>query len=740
MLSFKGNIDFALSKLKSYQQAGLEKFAPSQPLANVSGASVGSVKYAQSQVIYTQPMFYSPLHTPQNWQIPSKRQECYQWARYFTENEPKVGAAISFYSDFSMNGFETACKDSKIKRFIDNWNKKVNLDRWNKCISREYYMLGDVWPMAEIQCPKCRGMMINTDGEKCDHDKAIFRRIVVLNPDWIELQKSQFSDDPIITLLPDEELKRVVFYRQPIEIYERIPKYVQALIMAQKPIPLSNECVSHIAHMPSPYGPGYGVSLIRRLFKMLTYKDKLMTAQWIVAERLILPIRLVKVGDAQRPASQADISDIQQQLAMVSSDPNLTLVTHHAVNYDWIGASGKVLQLSNEYEFINKEILQGLMLNDALLSGEMGAYNAAAIGAETIIQRIESWRRDLARYIEDRLYKPMCAWQGFVDEAATKEFGEELGETIYTIPKITWNDLNIRDETPQRQLWMQMHDKQIMSSQTLCEKVGLDYDQEVERVRMEVAAQMFGQQQQMGGAGAAGGGGMDLGLGGGGMGGGGAPGMDMGAGTPPPMGGEMGGAGAPPMGGDLGAGAPPAGGAAPAGAAAGAGGSSGKILTKSRAKDSMKKSEKVMDEEQAMPSGTRLTSIEQVMYRLLLNMNIPFKRFAQYPLGPYKADFAIPAIQLAIECDGDQWHSNPEDLARDKKRDMELAGAGWTVVRFGETELEEKQDAVSQTLAQEIHKSWKRALSKQQQMSKAAEAQMENLLKSYGAGNGQTNP
>jgi hypothetical protein len=49
--------------------------------------------------------------------------------------------------------FETQCKDSKIKRFIDNWNKKVNLDKWNKFISRENYMLGDVFPMAEILPP-----------------------------------------------------------------------------------------------------------------------------------------------------------------------------------------------------------------------------------------------------------------------------------------------------------------------------------------------------------------------------------------------------------------------------------------------------------------------------------------------------------------------------------------------------------------------------------------------------------
>jgi len=36
-------------------------------------------KFAASNTVYTQPHFYSPLHTPQNWQIPSRREEIYQW-------------------------------------------------------------------------------------------------------------------------------------------------------------------------------------------------------------------------------------------------------------------------------------------------------------------------------------------------------------------------------------------------------------------------------------------------------------------------------------------------------------------------------------------------------------------------------------------------------------------------------------------------------------------------------------
>jgi hypothetical protein len=38
---------------------------------------------AGANVAWTQPMFFSPLHTPQNWQIASRRREIMQWARFY---------------------------------------------------------------------------------------------------------------------------------------------------------------------------------------------------------------------------------------------------------------------------------------------------------------------------------------------------------------------------------------------------------------------------------------------------------------------------------------------------------------------------------------------------------------------------------------------------------------------------------------------------------------------------------
>lgn len=670
-------------------------------IKTAAGSSTDMMGYG-GNTLFTQPMFFSPLHTPQNWQIPSKRKEVSQWCRYYFENEPKVAAAINFYAMFPMNGFENECPDPKIKMYFDNTAKRLNLDHWTQMISHEHFLIGDVFPFTEFECSICGGSGVdpNNPGVRCRHPKGTIKRILVLNPDWIDVQWNILADEPVITLTPDDELRRIVLQKTPRQIYDKLPINVRNLVATGQPIPLSNRAVKHLKHNASPYQT-YGTSLIRRLFKTLAYKDKLMTAQWIVAERMILPIRVVKVGNDERPAGPQDIADMQAQLGAVANDPNLTLVTHHAFEYDWYGASGKTIQISNELEYVSQEVLDGVMLNQALLNGEMGSYSGLAIGVETMIQRMDNWRLQLKRWIEECIYKPIAQMQGFVDEEASAE----LGETVYLYPKIRWNDLNLRDKNQEIQNFMQLHEKQIISAETLCEKVNVDYDQEVERIRFEQAT------MSMMAPGADGGmGGM-----GGGFGGGGAPlGGDMGGGGMPPLDGapDMGMAGdmgAPDMGApDLGGmdmGAPPTAASVPA---------EQKIMKPEKRRKLERQSN---DEKEGVQENKiiQFTSIEKKMYKGLMQSKIPYRKFAQFEAGPYKLDFAFPDLKIAVECDGEAFHSSPSQLERDQERDSKLAQAGWTVLRFKDKEIDDRFGAVINKIVDTINK---KAQMYREQMSK----------------------
>jgi len=1007
---------------------------------------------SDSRITMTQPMFSSPLHTPQNWQTPSKRREIYQQCRHFYRTEPKIGAGIDFYSQFSMNNFKLECKSKKTLKIFEKIAKDLRINHWSKLISHEYFMLGDVFVFTEIECPACNGTGMDKEGKVCNHPDGTIKRIIVLNPDWIEVKQSVLAGDPVIVLVPDEELKTIVSKRDPKEIYDRLPKKLIELVTSGKPIQLSNRCVSHLKHNECPYAD-YGVSLIQRLLTMLAYKTKLITANWIVAERLILPIRVVKIGDKDRPATAEDIADVGNQLSMVANDPNQTLVTHHAFEYEWYGAcfpedenievftengwkkhqdiqeneklgtinsltgklelqnyiekfeydydsdiygglynfkskrmnipvtpnhrmftrkslkhnyeiiqsqdvkghykmlsqiewdgfipenlpymnidklkhlaleeflefsgyylseghlqiernkglsegkqvravgitqkkyskcyskidkivstvypsysihsdtrgpididtfvvnsadiarfmdkefghgsgeksipkwilelpkkylqimfdsmmlgdgnvikmncgskykystkskkladnvfdivmklgfspkislengnqlkqrgacyrifwtdsksvneqqigrierlpykgkvwcysvpnkllvvrfygrmfvignSGKIHNITAELEFVGKEILDGLMLNQSLLNGEMTSYSSAQVGVETLIRRLEGWRSSLAEWIESRIFLPIAMMRGFVDE----EESAELGETVYLYPKIKWNDLNLRDNSSQLQMLMQLQDKNLISIQTLLSEFDLNYDHEVEKMREE---QMM-MSSLPGAAAGGGGGGMGGGppmppMGGGGGGGGGPPGMDLGGGPGgPPPGGDM---GAPP-GGDMGAGAAPPAGGPPGTATAGSIPSNFKIT---------KRGKGAKEPEAAPvppPTFIKLTKLEQQMHKIIQSAKIPLQLYGQYQVKvagqdqPYLMDFAFPTLGIAIEADGAAWHENVESKTRDNERDKALANYGWRVLRFKEKAIEQNPGEVAKMILAHVKDAEKR--------------------------------
>jgi len=107
------------------------------------------------------------------------------------------------------------------------------------------------------------------------------------------------------------------------------------------------------------------------------------------------------------------------------------------------------------------------------------------------------------------------------------------------------------------------------------------------------------------------------------------------------------------------------------------------------------------------PQAQMFTSIEKKLYGLLLSLNMPFPLYAQYSAGPtgdYQLDAAIPSLNIGVEADGEIWHNNPEKIARDKRRDVELAANGWVILRFTDKELNDHAQDVMNVIMQAIRK------------------------------------
>jgi hypothetical protein len=59
-----------------------------------------------------------------------------------------------------------------------------------------------------------------------------------------------------------------------------------------------------------------------------------------------------------------------------------------------------------------------------------------------------------------------------------------------------------------------------------------------------------------------------------------------------------------------------------------------------------------------------------------------------------RLDRAWPEVRLAVELDGAQFHTSPEDRRRDLARDAALAAAGWVVLRFTYADVLRDPDGV----------------------------------------------
>lgn len=693
----------------------------------VTAAAGGFGQFTSSQIAVTSPQFYSPMHTPSNWQIPSKRREVYLWNRFFSSNEPKVIASLRFYSQFPFSGFKHVMDDPIRLEHFDKLRKRLRLDHWLPLIAYEYFAMGDVFPFVSFACPDCNGTGVLRNGKACRHRGGTIGKVSILNPDWVDVRMNPIDpDNPAIMLVPDDSLKQIVWSKKPPEIYNSIPDHFRKMILENRPIPLSKKSVTHLKHDEIPYQP-YGRSIIQPLFFTLAYQDKLKQAQWIVAERHILPIKVVKVGNDQRPAGPADIADVQNQLAVTANDPNLTLVTHHAFSYEFVGAQGKVLQLTKEYDLIDKNIIQGLGVNEALLSGQGPSYSQAAIGIEATIRRLSIVRGLMAEWICEKIYRYEAEMQGFYTEDLN-------GNNILHYPEIKWDDLNLRDETQKNQMYMQLWDKGMVSTQFILEKMGIDYDIETERVRME---QQYQQQlgiAPQGGPGGLPGGkkppGMGGGFGGGGPKGPGAPGDEMkgnlpgGQSGPGLPGDEL----APSMSGGEGAGAPP-----PMASSVGrvveaqfreenVGNAKqyapqvrrpGKFKLQDM-NDEPKDSPWEMEEpeEQEIYEGPRtgafrLTSLEQSLYTGIAEAqaqgNLPEDFIWQEKPEPERmsrvyVDGFFPSLKLIVEADGGIFHKAPEEMQKNQERDEQFASYGWTVARYTEDEIKHRMPQVIQNI------------------------------------------
>jgi hypothetical protein len=452
------NVEARFKELKTYWK----NMQGESALVDMSKSQISRLtKYGAGMkpgMVRQSPSFYHPLFEKINLQLPTKTREINQWSRHFYKTDGIVGNLIDLHSEFPLTGMHLTCDDPKIKKFFEILffdvlrGQKLLLD-----INLEYWKIGNVFPFGEW-----------------DDAKGIWTRFVLLNPDFVEVEKSMLIDEPMLKLDPDDNLKRIVQSRQPKELYQRLAQIqggkIVNLIARGEKIPLNQFRVSHLAYKLSPYET-VGTPIMFRAFKPLIYKDILRRAQIAIAERHITPIKVVKVGTDQIPATAEAITAARDAFEEVSMDLSSWFFYHHAISFDYVSSAGKVMPLDREYDWIEKEVTAALLGSKTIIDGSGPNFATASVALRILVNRYLRNQEILKDWVRNYVFRPIAIQQQF---ARANEWGDEE----YIIPDIEFEFMNLKDDTQQKTLMKELMKMGLVSKQTYFSYIGLNYEKE----------------------------------------------------------------------------------------------------------------------------------------------------------------------------------------------------------------------------------------------------------------------
>ena len=408
---------------------------------------------------------YSPLWLNSNLNLPRDRATINAWSRSFFALNPIVHNAITLHSTYPISKLSIKCKNEKVKKFFDQMNEEIDLMNMCVLIAQEYWILGEAFVYAEL-----------------DESKGRWSRLMILNPDYVNVQRQVTAAEPIISLRPDENLRRVVFGNTSADLQQRqqLDPSIIEHVRKNENIPLNNFYASHIARRISPYEIR-GTGLIVSCFRALMLWDKFRESNYAQADNMVNPLTLVKIGDQEFRPSPADLENFRNTFEEAQFDKDFKIFTHQSVNVERIGYGQGIHDTSNDVQQLIKEIYIGLMVPSVIMDGSDTTYATGSVALDVLRQRYMQFRQYMTSWLKNRIFAPI---------AQINDFYEYIdGEKTLIVPEVDWNHMSLFDMDSYINNLVNLSQgegvQKRVSLQTMYRSLGLEYEEEQRKIRFE---------------------------------------------------------------------------------------------------------------------------------------------------------------------------------------------------------------------------------------------------------------
>lgn len=453
----------------------------------------------------------NPFFTVANQFVPRNFHDVIKWSRYITTQAPTTTEVIRKLSSYPITDFVIDTKQEKTRasyrKIIDSIRLKYKLTD----IGFDYYTLGNVitsiyFPVDRyVECPHCKssyeaknaltkgfvkfkryefvgecprcamkGSFTRIDKKSMDISRI---NLVKWKPENIAINHNPITDEADYYYTIPGDVKRKIMTGDPLFISSVPWPFVEA-VKSNTDFLFDRSNVYHLKTI-SMGGmiDGMGVPPLISQYGLVFYQAMLRKANEAVASEHMTPLRVMfpqqssGQGDPVAMMSMRNFADqMKQNIRHFKKDPNHVIIAPVPVGYQNLGGQGKSLLVSQELQFAEETMLMSMGVSRELLSGTTN-WTSSTVG----LRLLENTMNNYVGQIED-----FIAW-------VMEKISQYLGLEIVPISLVPFK---LTDNENLKQLMLEMWKAQLISTSTFLEASGIEYSEELEKMRKDAVAKV----------------------------------------------------------------------------------------------------------------------------------------------------------------------------------------------------------------------------------------------------------
>ena len=414
--------------------------------------------------------------------IPQKQKDIIKSCMNAYDRVGIIKNVIDLMGDFASQGVELIHPNKKIERFYRKWFKKVRGKERSERFLNTLYRCGNV--VVRRRTARISSKFQQELSKAADlkpESVSVIRREVpwvydFLNPLSVEVigkELALFAGNPRFSLKISTLIQRMI--KNPTEenryLINSLPKDIKkAINSGKKDIELEPDKVSVYYYKKDDWSL-WAHPMIYAILDDIIMLEKMKLADMSALDGAISNIRLWTLGslDHKILPTKAGINKLRNILASNFGGGTMDLVWGPEINFQESNTQIYRFLGSEKYTPVLNSVYAGLGIPPTLtgVAGNTGGFSNNFVSLKTLVERLEYGRGILTDF-----------WEGEI-ERVQKAMGFRLPARVH------FDHISLSDEAAEKNLLIQLADRDIISTETLRERFGEMPDIEKIRVNRE---------------------------------------------------------------------------------------------------------------------------------------------------------------------------------------------------------------------------------------------------------------